>query len=353
MGDRYYMMPMLDGWTNVFAAPGSRTTGNGQGHFAVIGPHWSGALPQDVEPVYSPTNRVWVIGRTKTNGQADYAAVHAIQRQYRLTPLSAWGTSSAPPQDVAVASRVAHRTPPVEQVAGMDATAFFDRLAALMASNPPSAADALVLERMAKIGIVPGQRFDLSVLQPAVAEAVSRALPAAQARIAGSQKQLGDAIVNGWFISTDLGQYGTNYLKRAFAALIGLGANLPEDAIYPRTTIDSAGQPLSGAHRYVLRFEAGRLPPVTGFWSLTLYNNRQLFVDNPIDRYAIRGRDQLRSNPDGSLDLCIQHDSPGAENVSNWLPAPQDSFNLILRLYWPSKEILRGIWAPPAVQRVG
>jgi hypothetical protein len=296
---------------------------------------------------------VWVIGRTKTSGKADYATVHAIQRQYRLTPLSVWGTSYAPPQDVPVTSRVAHRTPPVEQVAGMDATAFFDSLVALMASNPPSAADAPVLERMAKIGIAPGQRFDSNILQPAVAEAISRALPAAQARIAGAQKQLGDAIVNGWFMSADLGQYGTDYLKRACVALVGLGANLPEDAIYPHTAVDSAGQPLSGEHRYVLRFEAGRLPPVTGFWSLTMYNNRQFFVENPLDRYAIRDRDQLRISLDGSLELYIQHDSPGGERESNWLPAPQDGFNLVLRLYWPSREILRGIWMPPAVQRVG
>jgi hypothetical protein len=352
VGKRYYLMEMLDAWTNVFASPGSRATGNCRGDFAIVGPQWKGKAPADVKEIKSPTNMVWLIGRTQTNGKEDYAAVRAIQDQYKLTPLSAWGKDYRPPDNAPVAPGVDVKTPPVEQVAKMDAATFFARLNTLMKDNPPAAADASALNNFAAIGVAPGTPFDLKSLDPAVAKSVEGSVKAAQAKIAAEARKPHGKKVNGWDVMTNLGRYGTDYLFRSVVALVGLGANLPEDAIYPRATEDTDGRPLNGANSYLVHFPKGQLPPVNAFWSLTMYDSKQFFVQNPISRYAIGDRDKLKFNDDGSLTICIQHDSPGKEKESNWLPAPKDSFNMFMRLYWPKKEIVDGVWKTPGVERV-
>jgi hypothetical protein len=353
VGKRYYLMPLLDAWTNVFASPGTRTTGNRKADFAVVGPDWRGKLPLGIQEIKSPTNIVWLIGRTQTDGKRDYANVHVIQDNYMLTPLSAWSKLYSPPTNVPVETGIDMKTPPVDQVARMNAATFFARLNILMKDNPPAAADKNALKRFAAIGVEPGQPFDLKGQDPAVAKGLEQAVRAAQAKIVAEAGRPHGKIVNGWQVISNTGSYGTNYLWRAVVALIGLGANLPEDAVYPHATADAAGQPLTGAHRYVVRFPKGQLPPVGAFWSLTMYNDKQAFVQNPLNRYAIGDRDKLKFNDDGSLSLYIQHNSPGKEKESNWLPAPADSFNLFMRLYWPKKDVVDGAWKmPPIEQRV-
>ncbi len=351
MGDRYYLMEILDAWTNVFASPGTRTTGSAGGDFAIVGPRWVGKVPAGVEHVQSPTNLVWIIGRTQTNGPADYPAVHVIQDEYRLTPLSAWGKAYTPPDNVPVAANVDMKIPPVEQVFKMDASTFFGRLNALMADNPPFAADAGVLRRCASISVAPGKSFELKNLNPAVARGLEASVRDAQSRIIAEARAPHGRTVNGWEFMNNVGRYGTSYLWRAVVAMVGLGANLPEDAIYPRATRDSNGQPFNGANRYVIQFAKGQLPPVNAFWSITMYNTHQFFVKNPIGRYAIGDRDQLKFNSNGSLTLYLQNESPGKGYESNWLPAPRDAFSLLMRLYGPKKEVLDGRWKPPAVVR--
>jgi hypothetical protein len=351
-GDRYYLMQMLDGWTNVFASPGTRTTGNKKGDYAIIGPNFTGTLPDGVKEIKSPTSLVWIIGRTQTNGKSDFAAVCALKAQYKLTPLSAWGKPYTPPSDVTVDPKIDVKTPPVEQVAKMEAGAFFSRLADLLKDNPPAAADKEMVEHLAKIGIVPGQPFVLAKLDESLAKGLERGAAAGRNSIVSEAKRPQGKVVNGWDMMMDIGRYGTNYPFRAVVALVGLGANLPEDAIYPHAKSDSDGRPLSGANRYTIHFAKGQLPQVGAFWSITMYNSKQFFVDNPIDRYAIGDRDKLKFNEDGSLTLYFQNDSPGKDWESNWLPAPKDSFNLFMRLYWPKKAILDGAWNPPAVKRV-
>src|SRR5690606_22994 len=157
--------------------------------------------------------------------------------------------------------------------------------------------------------------------------------------------------VNGWPVHRGLGAYGTDYPKRAMVTWVGYGANLDVDALYPHATNDADGRPLDGAHRYVLHFDADRTPPVRGFWSLTMMNDRQLFADNRLDRYAIGDRSGMRTNPDGSLDIYVQHDNPGPDREDNWLPAPEGSFNVFLRLYWPDEAALGGAWTPPPLRR--
>ena len=353
MGDRYYLMEMMDGWTNVFSSPGTRTTGKDKGDFAIVGPGWKGKLPEGVQQIKSPTNMVWLVGRTQTNGEADYPAVHAIQKQYLLTPLSAWGKSYTPPDNVPVESGVDTKTPPVEQVAKMDAPTFFRRMTALMKGNPPSYADAGEMKRFASVGIVPGvapnpQKYDL-----AVAEGLEQSVRAGQDKISAEAKKSLGKKVNGWDVMMNLGRYGTDYLFRAVVALVGLGANLPEDAIYPRATTDTNGEPLVGTNRYTVQFPKGQLPPVGAFWSITVYNSKQLFVENRINRYAIGDRSKLKFNDDGSLTIYVQHESPGQDKESNWLPAPKDRFNFFMRLYLPKKEIIDGSWKMPPIKREG
>lgn len=351
---RYYLMPMIDAWTNIFASPGKRTTGTKAGHFAITGPGWSGRLPAGVQELKSPTNMVWIIGRTQTNGPKDYAAVHAIQNGYRLVPLSSFGKSNAAPKGE-VDPAVDMKAPPVDQLKKMTTESFFNRLAQLLKSNPPPASEAAVLAKLAKIGVVPGEKFDPSKLDPVVAKGLQNAFPVAMEKLEAASKETG-APVNGWRVPPMvLGDFGTEYGVRAVVSLIGLGANLPADAVYPSAFVDGDGQPLNGAHRYVLHFEKGATPPVSAFWSVTMYDAQSFFVDNNLSRYAISSWMPLKRNADGSLDIYIQHASPGKDKETNWLPAPNGDFNVTLRMYWPTDKkpsILDASWKPSAIRRV-
>ncbi|WP_323844260.1 DUF1254 domain-containing protein [Microbulbifer magnicolonia] len=350
-GGRYFLLPFLDEWTDVFTVPGKRTTGTRAQTFAIVGPGWEGELPAGVTRYDSPTASGWMGGRVQTNGKADYEAVYKFQQGMKVVPLSAYGKPYTPPKG-AVDPKW-DMSPPVDQVAKMDAETFFSLFAEGTKSNPPHAHDYPILDRMKRIGIEPGKSFSLDDQPNAVREALEAAPAEALPRIVAAWKMPGTS-VNGWNINlTGMGNYGTNYLRRAAVAYGGLGANVPEDAVYPTTFTDADGEPLRSDRRYIVHFDRGQLPPVRAFWSLTMYNDRQLFADNPIDRFAIGDRDKLELNPDGSLDLYIQRESPGPEKESNWLPTPASGdFSLMMRLYWPALEVLDGSWEPPPVKRV-
>ncbi|MDC3985340.1 DUF1254 domain-containing protein [Polyangium jinanense] len=351
MGNRYYLFPMLDAWTNVFASPGKRTVGGKAHDYAITGPGWHGELPAGVTEIEAPTNIVWIIGRTYSTGtEKDFAAVNALQNQYKLVPLSAWGTEYIPPRgrvDPSIDMTTAVR----DQVNALEAQSFLKILADAMAKNPPAAADAPMVENLAKLGIVPGRVFDPQRFTPAELEALSRVPDAALRDILAHAPNAG-LQVNGWTFSLRTGTYGTDYLQRAYVTYVGLGANLPQDAVYPLTNVDAEGRPLSGDHAHVLHFPSGELPQANGFWSLTMYNERFFFYDNPLNRYTLSPRNALQYNDDGSLDLYIQHESPGEGKESNWLPAPSGRFSLMLRLYWPMQSVLDQAWVPPGVRRV-
>jgi hypothetical protein len=351
---RYYLMPMIDAWTNIFASPGKRTTGTKAGNFAITGPGWTGMLPAGVQELKSPTNMVWIIGRTQTNGPKDYPVVHAIQKGFKLVPLSSFGKSYTPPQGT-VDPIIDMKTPPVEQLEKMRAATFLNTLAMLLKSNPPPASEAPVLAKLAKIGVVPGEKFEPAKLDPAVAKGLEKSVAVALEKLKAASKETG-APVNGWRVPPMiLGNFGTDYGARAVVALIGLGANLPADAVYPSTFVDGDGKPLNGVNRYVLHFDKGQTPPVNAFWSITMYNADSFFVDNPINRYAISSWMPLRKNSDGSIDIYIQRESPGKGKGANWLPAAEGEFNLTMRIYWPNDKapsILDGTWKPPAVVMV-
>jgi hypothetical protein len=345
------MLPMLDMWTDVFACPGKRTTGTGAGRFAVVPPGWQGKLPEGVQRIDAPTPYVWIIGRTQTNGPKDYEAVHQVQAGYTLTPLSQMGK---PPQPVTatIDPTVDMKTPPMTQVDSMIAGKYFAYAAELLKVNPPHITDQPIIARMRRIGIEPGKSFDLGKADPAVMRALERAAPDALKAMRAKIPTLA-RVVNGWQINTDtIGVYGDYYLKRAIVALLGLGANLPEDAVYPLNIGDADGKPLTGANKYVLHFAKNEIPPAKAFWSVTLYDKDGFPTANDLKRNAIGDRDALKFNADESLDLYFQQASPGAEKESNWLPAPTGDFNLTMRVYSPKGEVTDGRWAPPAVKRV-
>jgi DNA sulfur modification protein DndE len=347
---RYYLMEMLDAWTNVFAAPGKRSTGTKAQKYVITGPGWQGRLPKGVKELRSPTNMVWIIGRTYCTGTPeDYKVVHTIQEHYKLVPLSPFGKPYTPPRGM-VDPNVDMRTPGWEQVNRMDAASYFKPLAKAMKANPPAAADAPMVAKLAKIGLTPEQDFDLSKLDLAVARGLERTPKAAQEKIRAHGKNAGVS-VNGWKFTLKTGVYGTDYLQRAYITAVDLGANLPQDMAYPMTRVDGDGKSLDGAHRYVLHFPKAQTPPAHGFWSLTLYNAEHFLVANPLNRYKLSSRSKFRYNQDGSLDLYIQKDSPGKGEESNWLPAPAGEFELMLRFYWPKESVLKGTWKPPAVIR--
>ncbi len=357
MGSRFYLFEMVDLWmSDLESSPSARTAGGTAANYLITGPGWNGTVPTGMKHITIATRYMVILGRTYADGtQEDYAAVNKLQAQYKITPLSAWGkpyTYHAPP--VNPNPGVSMTEAPQTAILALGTAGYFDLMAKLMGgAAPPAAADAPILARMAKIGIVPGQPFDMTKLDPAVQGALKEVPTTALKKIEASKDNLG-AMVNGWVVTKDLGTYGTNYIKRAVVAAFGWPANQQKDAVYPYTQVDSTGQQLSGANKYTLTFPKGATPPVDGFWSITMYEIDQgwWFVPNALNKFTVSMRDQPKFNADGSLTLYFQNESPGADKQANWLPAPKGAFIPMLRMYWPkesSPSILNGTWKIPAL----
>lgn len=346
---RYEVMPFMDAWTNVFAAPGTRSTGTAGGRFLLVGRAWSGKVPAGLTLLRSPTQIVWLIGRTQTNGVADYPRVHRLQDGLSLRKLVDWqtGRQALAPVWQAAQTRPA---PPIEQMKAMSAEAFFNRLSLLMVGNPPAAADGPMMVKLSRISLVPGRPPQWG-WPDRMAIGLGRWL--ADFTVAKELRKPRD-MVHGWSTPPAiLGNYGTYYNTRAVVAMVGLGANLPEDATYPNTSVDQDGQALNGSRRYRLHMSAAGLPPVNAFWSITAYGRDDFLIDNPLQRYALGDRDPLVYNADGSLDIYIQSDAPANDKTRNWLPVKHGQpFLLNARLYWPKPAALDGTWAMPAVERL-
>jgi hypothetical protein len=357
---RYYLLPILDMWTDVFASPGWRTTGTQAQTLVIVPLGWrpdlqdrlidNFKLPTDTQRLEAPTPYVWIIGRIKTDGPSDYGAVHKLQTALKVTPLSQWGKT---PEPVAFKPdpTVDMRTPPKLQVDRMPTGELFAYAAELLKVHPPHLTDQPIIAQMKKIGIEPGKDFDLSKLDPAIQRGLGDAPHDAQKLMEWKVPSLA-TLANGWSMNTDtMGVYGNYYLKRAIVAQLGLGANLPEDAIYPINLFDNSHRPLNGENKYVIRFEKGALPPADAFWSITLYDTDGFQVANSLNRFAVSSWMPFKYNDDGSLVLYFQNESPGADLEANWLPAPRGPFNLTMRLYAPRMEALTGKWNPPFVAK--
>jgi hypothetical protein len=349
---RYYMLPMIDMWTDEFAVPGKRTSGTSAARFAVTPQRWKGKLPKGMERIDAPTPYIWIIGCTQTNDPKDYAAVHKVQDGYKVTPLSQWGKKVKPVKAV-IDPSVDMKTPPLVQVNTMPAAKYFNYGAELMKLNRPHITDWSQIARLKRIGIEPGKSFDFGKASPPVKAALERA-------VVDGLKLMNDKIptvarvVNGWQMNTDtMGVYGNYYLKRAIVAMIGLGASQTDDTIFPMNVVDADGKPMNGVNNYVMHFTKEELPPVGAFWSITMYDAEGFQVANKLNRFAIGDRDELKFNADGSLDIYIQYESPGSDKESNWLPSPDKGvLGVTMRLYAPKAQAVDGRWAPPVVKRV-
>lgn len=359
MGNRYHLFPMVDLWMTIFASPGTRTGDSKAADYLLTGPGWTGEVPKGMKHIQSATRYMVILGRTYADGtDADYQAVNALQGQYKITPLAAWGkpfTPAAPPVDANPGISMTDK--PQAAILAMGTEGYFNWLSKRMCADAPAyAADAPALARFAKIGFEPCKPFLMANLEPEVQAALKDLPKTALDRIGAHQGELGK-IVDGWLITKGLGQYGTDYMKRAVVAAFGWPANLQEDAVYPYTLIDSKGEKLTGANKYTLTFAKGQTPPVNGFWSITMYMIDQgwWFVPNKLNKFTVSPRNDLKANADGSITLYFQKESPGNDKEANWLPAPEGEFIPMLRMYWPKDKapsILDGTWTPPKVQKV-
>jgi hypothetical protein len=351
MGNRYWLMELIDVWNEVPAAPGSRTHGGKGENFLLVGPGWNGELPGGLVEIRLTGNHVNIGGRTYVAGPADIPAVRKVQDQYRLTPLSAWGTDYKPPAEVPVNPHVNGEAPADKQVEQMDVETAFRRLCQALVANPARLVDEPLMTRAARLGVAPGADFKLSNFTLDVQAAIKEGMALAYQKIMAETRRLSE-YVNGWLVTLEKGRYGTNYLYRAGWTRAGVGGNRTEDLIYRACQADCEGRPLSGEHAYVIHFGKGQTPPVNAFWSLTMYGSDFLPVRNVIRRHALSDRSPLKFNSDGSLDIFISHENPSWDREANWLPAPGGRFLVALRLYWPKQEAVRGTWQPPAVRRV-
>lgn len=360
MGKRYFLFPMYDLWMPIIEPAGSRTTGQGAHTFLLSGSGWDGDVPEGVTQVKIPTRYALILGRTYADGtEADYEAVNALQAQYDLRPLSAYGKSdyafTVPPVDPNPGFSMTDK--PQEVILGFGTEGYFNRMAKLMCDiAPPAKEDAPILAEIAKIGIEPCKEFDLAGLGSDI-EAALKDLPQQALDYLNANRASLGTNVDGWSFIKGIGDYGIDYEKRALVAAFGWPANLEKDAVYPYTEIDSDGNTLSGANKYTLTFKKDEQPPVNGFWSITMYeiDNGWWFVPNALNKFTVSPRNDLVANEDGSVTLYFQNESPGKDKEANWLPAPKGDFLPMLRMYWPketSPSILDGTWSPPQIVKV-
>lgn len=338
--DRYHLIPMLDAYSNVIASPGTRTYGSKGGDFLITGPSWNESVPSSMTQIKSPTNTVWIIGRTEVKSPQDgQDVVYPLMKQYVLTP------------------PVGYKWPELEQnvplgdpnsiVEQMDIEEFFQYMNTLFKINPPLEQDAPLMKRLSKIGIGLDKTFRLDNFTPQEQQAL-KAIPK-EVINALNQRQTELPIQNGWATLENTGDYKTDYFHRAHVTRFGLGANLPQDAIYPTSFLDANNTSYDGKNNYILRFEKDMLPPTNAFWSITMYNSSGFFVANPLDRFTLGDRSDLNFNSDGSLEIFIQKDMPDQNKVKNWLPSPQGKFSLTLRVYYPKQTMIDGQWKAPAI----
>jgi hypothetical protein len=345
--DRYYSLQFIDGYTYNFDYVGSRTTGNGGGKYLLAGPNWKGGTPEGVDKVIrSDTDLALVLYRTQLLGPSDMDSVKKIQDGYQVTPLSVY-LNQPPPAPVQPIDFVPPLTPDQQKTSPQ----FFEILNFALRFAPTLPAEKAMRDRFATIGIGPDGSFDADKLSPEMRPAIEGGMADAWAEFDALKK---DKIDTGQVGSADL--FGTaqylagNYLYRMAGAVLGIYGNSKDEAIYPGTSSDSTGQPLTGADQYTYHFASGQLPPVNAFWSLTMYAMPQsLLVANPMNRYLINSPmlSSLIKDPDGGITLYIQNESPGADKEANWLPAPKGPFQVILRLYWPKPDALNGSWKAP------
>lgn len=338
--DRFCNVQLLDAWTNTAAVLDKA------GAYAIALPDWQGELPDGVTRVDVPTATVWSIARIVLSGNEDLPNVYAIQEQMQLLPLSAYvqGGEYAAPKGTYTAE---NDFVPVNKVLSMTPTEFFNTANALMQANPPADADGELLKKLAAVHVGAGMAFDASLLGEDAAERWTQMLQQLRSTLAASCAKYAQNLGQWTYFGRPIGDFGTEYTYRAMVALVGLGANTVDVAIYPKTAVDETGATLTGEKTYTLHFET--LPPTleNGFWSVTAYGEDDFLIDNPIDRYCINDRSAFQLNEDSTLDIVLSKEAP--EDTSNWLPVSDGDFHLFMRIYLPDMTAL-DTWQPPVIR---
>lgn len=353
---RYYVVPFSDGWTNYFSIVGKRTTGTKAQRYVVTGPNWKGTVPKGLTEVKSPTNLVWIISRIQVNSKKDQQEfVGPLQDQLKLTSLSKWEKKDY--SDSKTVKKVYFSWKQeqfskgvVDAIQQLSIEEYFNYFNALLADNPPYAADSAVIDRISKIGIGKDLRFSKTYFDEETQIALDSVASSVYQKLHSIRSDSNFKLPK----KPKYGDYGTDYLFRATVAYFGIGALPPSEAVYYEIRRDSDKKLLDGKNSYVIRYEKDQLPPANAFWSLTVYDARGYLSDNEIKRYAIGDRDNLRFNADGSLDIHLGNSKPTDDKVSNWLPAPADTFTLSLRVYVPDEQIVenRYSWNNPEPRKI-
>ena len=342
---RYYVNQWFDLYTHNFAYTGVRSTGRGAGTYLFAGPHWKGTVPKGITKVFrAETDFVGTLTRTQLNGPDDIPALKAIQAQYVLKPLSRFTGQTAPPPAPSVAW-------PAWNASKAEGIGFIAYLNALLPFMPAVPSERAMRARFARIGIGPGLPFDPARLDPKLCTALEEGVAEASQELKAKAQQQTSS--QGFFGTRE--QLGSDYLtSRSMGAMLGIYGNSSEEAFYATQQTGPDGKVLDGRRRWVMRFEPGQLPPVTEFWSVTLYKlPERLLVENPIQRYSIGDRTSgLKLGTDGSLEIYVQSENPGTDKVSNWLPAPAGPFFFVARLYGPKDPVLKGTWKLPRLTEV-
>jgi hypothetical protein len=348
ISDRYNVFQLLDAYTNDYAYIGQRATKGIGGTYLIAGPDWNGQVPEGMTPIWTPTNLAWLINRIVVKGPADVPNVNAIQDKIIVKPLSEFQgniTTSLQPAVTQVNTSKEVPIGPQPSLIAPTVIEIFDEMGTAMIGNPLNPPDPVLVTKLASIGIGPG-KVPSTEANDTIKTALQTGITEGQNMINARVANMG-SVVNGWLANAQLGNFGTDYLFRAATTQWGLGANIGQEAYYPGTFTDSQGNPLSGNSSYLIHFEPGQTPPVDAFWSITMLNDKGLFVDNPINRYNIgKYTEGLKNN-------YLQSANPGADKESNWLPTPEGAFNMNFRMYLPQPQILNGTWQLPLVEKVG
>lgn len=352
MGDRYYVMPLLDAWTNTFESLGSRTTGQGAQKYIIANSNFVGEVPDDYSLIVSPTNMVWITGRIQADSKDDAKEVAALQRQFALTTLQERQTGLDPFENFIPRYNFAQVGLPVPYSLQMEASEFYDAFFELWGRNGSPATDQEIVNLMMQAGITIEQTTRFSDLSRETQDVLRKGLKSKQTTYLNAFYD-GGAQTEGWLFNIDpaMGNWGIEFERRAYWAMWGLGTNVSQDAVYGVTQLDSDLSPLNGSNSYRIRFESGELPPTNAFWSVTNYDAEGYLERNIEDRYSLGSNHQLHFNDDGSLDFILSNMMPSGDNV-NWVPAPEGDFKTLLRIYWPKDRVLEGNWMLPEIEKL-
>lgn len=347
---RYYVMPLIDAWGNVYASIGKRTTGTFPGRFLIVGPHWNGSLPSGTQVIKSPTEISWVMGRLLPDKKAEKTLTSKIQQGFKIYPLRISDQKYVAPQGAV--DPMIQAAPAMNKLSTLTTDDYFNRLNRLMMTNPPAKEDSALISKFAKYGIAPGAAFNPESLSEQDQAELSK-LPAMMRNKFQSGEQAKMSETNGWIKFKSAAEMKEDYFARAFASFHGVATENQNDIIKALAIADDSGRPLNGERRYLIHFDKDQLPKVNERWTLTVYDSQGQIVKNKLNRFSLGSKNEMTYNSDGSLDIFIESSSPGKIRETNWLPSPKGNFQVMARLYSPKKEAMAPEYVLPKIQEAG